>query len=55
MVKKQQRILAHPDFAGLHFTGSTKVFQGMWKMIGDNIHTINLTQESLVKLVVKTL
>ncbi|MFP8894521.1 MULTISPECIES: L-glutamate gamma-semialdehyde dehydrogenase [Chryseobacterium] len=33
-----EKILAHPDFAGLHFTGSTKVFQGMWKMIGDNIH-----------------
>ncbi|MCT3674785.1 L-glutamate gamma-semialdehyde dehydrogenase [Elizabethkingia anophelis] len=33
-----ERVLAHPDFAGLHFTGSTKVFQGMWKMIGDNIH-----------------
>ena len=29
--------MAHRDFAGLHFTGSTKVFQGMWKMIGDNI------------------
>ena len=34
-----EKVLAHPDFAGLHFTGSTKVFQGMWKMIGDNIHT----------------
>ncbi|WP_454046976.1 L-glutamate gamma-semialdehyde dehydrogenase [Chryseobacterium sp. Marseille-Q8038] len=33
-----EKILAHRDFAGLHFTGSTKVFQGMWKMIGDNIH-----------------
>ena len=32
------KVLAHPDFAGLHFTGSTKVFQGMWKIIGDNIH-----------------
>ena len=32
------KVLAHRDFAGLHFTGSTKVFQGMWKMIGDNIH-----------------
>lgn len=28
---------AHPDFAGVHFTGSTAVFQGMWKAIGDNI------------------
>lgn len=33
-----EKILKHPDFAGLHFTGSTKVFQGMWKMIGENIH-----------------
>lgn len=33
-----EKIFAHPDFAGLHFTGSTKVFQGMWKMMGDNIH-----------------
>lgn len=33
-----EKVLAHPDFAALHFTGSTKVFQGMWKMIGDNIH-----------------
>lgn len=28
---------AHPDFAGVHFTGSTGVFQGMWKSIGENI------------------
>jgi 1-pyrroline-5-carboxylate dehydrogenase len=27
----------HPDFAGVHFTGSTGVFQGMWKSIGNNI------------------
>jgi 1-pyrroline-5-carboxylate dehydrogenase len=26
-----------PDFAGIHFTGSTPVFQGMWKTIGENI------------------
>ena len=32
------KILAHQDFAGLHFTGSTSVFQSMWKQIGDNIH-----------------
>jgi 1-pyrroline-5-carboxylate dehydrogenase len=31
-------IFNHRDFAGLHFTGSTKVFQGMWKTIGENIH-----------------
>lgn len=32
------KVLAHKDFAGLHFTGSTAVFQDMWKKIGDNIH-----------------
>ncbi len=30
-------VLAHPDFAGIHFTGSTPVFQQMWKTLGDNI------------------
>jgi 1-pyrroline-5-carboxylate dehydrogenase len=30
-------ILSHPDFAGIHFTGSTGVFQGIWKTIGSNI------------------
>ena len=30
-------IFAHPDFAGIHFTGSTGVFQYMWKTIGGNI------------------
>lgn len=28
----------HADFAGVHFTGSTGVFQTMWKTIGGNIH-----------------
>jgi 1-pyrroline-5-carboxylate dehydrogenase len=27
----------HPDFAGVHFTGSTGVFNHMWKQIGENI------------------
>ena len=30
-------VLAHPDLAGIHFTGSTPVFQAMWKTLGDNI------------------
>ena len=30
-------ILHHPDFAGFHFTGSTAVFQSIWKTIGENI------------------
>src|SRR4030042_2529850 len=31
-------ILNHPDFAGIHYTGSTDVFQGIWKEIGNNIN-----------------
>jgi 1-pyrroline-5-carboxylate dehydrogenase len=31
--------LASPELAGIHFTGSTPVFQGMWKTVGDNIST----------------
>lgn len=31
-------IFSHPDFAGIHFTGSTGVFQNIWKTIGNNIH-----------------
>ncbi len=30
-------IFSHPDFAGIHFTGSTAVFQNIWKTIGNNI------------------
>jgi 1-pyrroline-5-carboxylate dehydrogenase len=30
-------IFAHPDFAGIHFTGSTAVFQTIWSTIGQNI------------------
>jgi 1-pyrroline-5-carboxylate dehydrogenase len=30
-------VLAHPDLAGIHFTGSTPVFQGMWRTVGQNI------------------
>lgn len=32
-------IFKHPDFAGIHFTGSTGVFQHIWKTIGNNIAT----------------
>lgn len=31
-------VMASPDLAGIHFTGSTAVFQGMWKTVGNNIH-----------------
>ena len=27
----------HPDLGGVHFTGSTEVFQGMWRTVGSNI------------------
>ncbi len=30
-------VLASPDLAGIHFTGSTEVFQSMWKTVGENI------------------
>lgn len=30
-------VFNHPDFAGLHYTGSTTVFQNIWKTIGNNI------------------
>ncbi|SJM63811.1 L-glutamate gamma-semialdehyde dehydrogenase [Gulosibacter sp. 10] len=32
-----ERALAHPDFAGLTFTGSTEVFRGLWKQAAQNI------------------
>ena len=31
-------VFKHPQFAGVHFTGSTRVFQHIWKTIGENIH-----------------
>jgi 1-pyrroline-5-carboxylate dehydrogenase len=31
-------VFNHADFAGIHFTGSTGVFQNIWKTIGGNIH-----------------
>jgi 1-pyrroline-5-carboxylate dehydrogenase len=30
-------VFSHPDFAGLHFTGSTNTFNLLWKTIGENI------------------
>ncbi len=31
-------IFNHRDFSGIHFTGSTEVFQTIWQTIGNNIH-----------------
>ncbi len=30
-------VMASPELAGVHFTGSTPVFQGMWRTVGENI------------------
>ncbi len=32
-----KQVLEHPELAGIHFTGSTAVFQTMWKTVGNNI------------------
>lgn len=32
-----ETVMNHRDFAGIHFTGSTGVFQGIWNKIGNNI------------------
>lgn len=31
------QLLASPDLAGVHFTGSTSVFKGIWKQVGDTL------------------
>jgi hypothetical protein len=36
-VEAGEVIFNHPDFAGIHFTGSTSTFQTIWKTIGNNI------------------
>jgi len=36
-VEAGEVIFNHPDFAGIHFTGSTATFQTIWKTIGNNI------------------
>jgi 1-pyrroline-5-carboxylate dehydrogenase len=34
-------LLPHPDLAGVHFTGSTEVFQNIWSTVGQNIKNYN--------------
>jgi len=34
-------VLVNPKLAGIHFTGSTAVFQSMWKIVGENIASYN--------------
>jgi 1-pyrroline-5-carboxylate dehydrogenase len=36
-VAVSQVALAHPDLAGIHFTGSTRTFQHLWQTVGSNI------------------
>jgi 1-pyrroline-5-carboxylate dehydrogenase len=31
------KVLSHRELAGIHFTGSTEVFQGMWREVGQNV------------------
>src|SRR5260221_2910293 len=31
-----ERVLHHPDLAGIHFTGSTEAFPSMWRAVGQN-------------------
>ena len=35
--RRLQGRLAHPDLAGIHFTGSTPIFQHLWRTVGENI------------------
>jgi 1-pyrroline-5-carboxylate dehydrogenase len=32
-------VLASPQLAGIHFTGSTSVFNGMWRTVGQNLES----------------
>ncbi|MEA2071627.1 MAG: L-glutamate gamma-semialdehyde dehydrogenase [Asgard group archaeon] len=36
-----KHVLKHPDLGGIHFTGSTRTFEYMWKVVGENIHKYN--------------
>ena len=35
--KISEQVLAHERLVGIHFTGSTEVFRGMWKEVGANV------------------
>jgi 1-pyrroline-5-carboxylate dehydrogenase len=35
--KVSEQVLGHRELAGIHFTGSTEVFQGMWRTVGQNV------------------
>ena len=38
-VMMTDEVMTHPDFAGVHFTGSTAVFKSLWTKVGENINT----------------
>ena len=38
-VEVTEVVLSDPNFAGLHFTGSTDVFRGIWREVGNRIDT----------------
>jgi len=38
-IETTNTLLSNPDFAGVHFTGSTGVFNAIWKTIGENLNT----------------
>jgi len=38
-VMMTNEVMTHPDFAGVHFTGSTAVFKSLWTKVGENINT----------------
>ena len=46
--------LAHPDLAGIHFTGSTRVFQGLWGQVGANIAGYRPTRGSSARPAART-
>ena len=48
-------VFDHPDFAGLHFTGSTGVFRHLWTAIGQNISKYQTTHASSVRQAAKIL
>jgi 1-pyrroline-5-carboxylate dehydrogenase len=47
-------LLAHPDLAGVHFTGSTGVFNGMWETIGRNMGATARTRASWARRAART-
>jgi hypothetical protein len=47
-------VFASPEFAGLHFTGSTATFQGMWKTISGNLPSYKATRASSARPAART-